>query len=120
SPRSVYTRLFGESSDGSYMRACINYGNRMTSDFVATLFYMEDEIARCNVDVTWLGVGTEDEYTNPSEQVSFLLSCVGAHSALLVIPRCPHRVSATSPSWPAFCDMLRAWLTVESSGSGAS
>jgi len=112
SPRAVYDRLFGGDADGSYMQACIEYGTRMSADFVDTLFYPEEEIAYCNAPVTWLGLGTDDEYTTETEQVAMVKNSKAKHSALHIIPHCPHGVSSASPAWSSFRDMLDAWLTV--------
>ena len=118
SPRMVYSRLFGPEADGSYMQACKDYGTRMSPDFVTTLFYPEDEIAGCDVPVIWLGVGTDDEYASATEQVSILLNSKAGHSALHVIPHCPHGVSSGNPAWCSFRDMLDAWLTVATGTPG--
>jgi pimeloyl-ACP methyl ester carboxylesterase len=96
------------------MKACVDYGNRMAPDFTDTLFYPEDEIARCDAPVLWLGLGTDDEYTNAAEQVSMLLLCKAARAALHVIPHCPHGVTSSSPAWYSFCDMVGAWLVAAS------
>jgi hypothetical protein len=113
SPRAVYSRLFGTGNDGPYMQACVDYGTHMARDFVATLFYPEDEIAGCELPVIWLGVGTQDEYTGPRDQVSILMNSKAGHSALHVIQNCPHGVSSTNPAWRPFRDMLGAWLAVD-------
>ena len=112
SPRPVYDRLFGPDADGSYMQACTDYGTRMAPDFVSSLFYPEDEIAACDVPVIWLGVGTDDEYTDAAGQTSILLKSKARHAALHVIPHCPHGVNSASLAWCSFRDMLDAWLAV--------
>lgn len=68
SPRAVYSRLFGDGNDGSYMQACLDYGTRMAPDFVATLFYPEDEIAGCDVPVIWLGSGPTTNIRTPENR----------------------------------------------------
>lgn len=109
SPRHVYDRLFGSTSDGSYMRACIEYGSRMSENFMSTLFFPEDEIVHVECPV-WLGLGIEDTYSTATDQLALLNLSAPKGSLFFTLPACQHSVTSRSTAWPAYWSMLKAWL----------
>lgn len=111
SPKAVYDRLFGTQSDGSYIRACLEYGTTFEDDFIQTLFYPEDEIGALSCPV-WLGIGTEDEYSKPTEQIEILLKSKNPKSLLYVLPHTPHAVSIGDKYWDTYFRMIDNWLSL--------
>ena len=110
SPKVVYDQLFGEQSDGSYMRACVDYGTCFTVDFAQTLFFPEDELQHVQVPV-WLGLGSEDEYTDCAIQTQILGNAQHPESLLYFLPKCPHAVKSSMRAWPAYKSMILTWLS---------
>jgi alpha-beta hydrolase superfamily lysophospholipase len=109
STKKVYHGLFGPESDGSYLRACTEFGSSMASNFVETLFFPEEEIEYANCPV-WLGIGSNDEYSSGSDQALILEQCLLGPCALFFVPLAKHAVRKGDSSWAAFRELVRLWL----------
>lgn len=107
--RDVYVKLFGPSSDGSYMRACEDYGMRPTPRFYDELVFPEDEIDSVEVPA-WFAVGTRDEYTDVHAQIELADRSRHPSSMSIALPPLVHRFDASYAHWPRFQALVLTWL----------